>query len=71
MNNIASFRKKISLTQGELAAQCGWSYQSRIAQYESGERTPSIQDCKKIIQALTSYGLVVTLDDLFPETNAA
>jgi len=66
MNKIAFFRKSVGLTQKKLANACDWRSQSRIAQYENEERTPNIEDCKKIAHALNEKGLHVTLEDIFP-----
>lgn len=65
MNNIASQRKKLGITQADLARQLRWS-QSRIANYESGARTPTLSVCRKIITALNELGAECTLDGVFP-----
>ncbi|EOZ1498123.1 helix-turn-helix domain-containing protein, partial [Enterobacter hormaechei] len=41
MNNIANERKKLGITQSELAGSCGWN-QSRLANYEAGIRAPDL-----------------------------
>jgi putative transcriptional regulator len=66
MNKIAFFRRSVGLTQKNLAMACDWSSQSRIAQYENEDRTPNIDDCKKIANALNGKGLRLTLEDIFP-----
>lgn len=68
MNNIASERKKLGVSQTTFAAKCGWS-QSRVANYESGIRAPDLESCRKIVMAFNQLGCVVTLDGLFPPKN--
>ncbi len=50
---IRATRKKRNLTQSELAEACGWdSGQARIGNYESGRRSPSIDDVRTLAHAL-------------------
>lgn len=72
MNLIAEQRKKISVSQAALAKKLGWS-QSRIANYETLNRTPSLDDSRKIINALNEMGCECSLDEVFPpiDTQAA
>lgn len=50
---IRAKRKQRNLTQSELADACGWdSGQARIGNYESGRRSPSIEDVRTIAAAL-------------------
>lgn len=65
MNTIAEQRKKIGLTQHQLAQSCRWG-KSRLANYEVGIRTPSLNDCRVIISALNQHGADCLLDDVFP-----
>lgn len=65
MNNIAKERKKLGLTQNALAKKLNWG-QSRISNYESGLRNPSLSDCRSIVLALNKLGSETTLDDIFP-----
>lgn len=41
-DNLRLFRKAAGLSQEALALACGWSGQSRIANYDKGIREPSI-----------------------------
>ncbi|AHG75407.1 Cro repressor protein [Mannheimia varigena USDA-ARS-USMARC-1296] len=66
MNKIADFRKELNVTQAQLAEKIGWT-QPRIANYETGLRTPSLQDGRKIVRALNAFGLSVSFDDVFPD----
>lgn len=65
MNNIANERKKLGITQSSLAGACGWN-QSRLANYESGIRTPDLESCRRLVKALNKLGSKTTLDGLFP-----
>jgi phage repressor protein C with HTH and peptisase S24 domain len=51
-SQIKALRKVRRLSQQELAHACGWESQSRIGNYEKGTREPSLQDLKKIADAL-------------------
>lgn len=64
MNRIAEKRTQLKITQATLANHCGWG-QSRIGNYESG-RTPSLNDCRKIVNALNELGCSCCIDDVFP-----
>lgn len=65
MNNIAEQRKKLGISQAVLASSIGWG-QSRIANYELNIRTPSLNDCRAIVEALQKLGANCSLDDVFP-----
>lgn len=65
MNLIAEQRKKVSVSQAELAHKLGWS-QSRIANYETLNRTPSLSASRQIIAALNEMGCECSLDEVFP-----
>jgi len=49
---IARYRKSRDLSQAELAKACGWASQSRIGNYEKGTREPSLDDLKRLADAL-------------------
>lgn len=50
---IAHYRKLRKLSQQALAERCGWpTGQSRIGNYESGAREPSLNDLQRIAEAL-------------------
>ncbi|MCX8967393.1 XRE family transcriptional regulator [Erwinia psidii] len=65
MNNIALQRKKLGLTQAQLASVVGWK-PSRLSNYELSIRTPTLNDCRLIVTAFKSMGCNCTLDDVFP-----
>ncbi|ANI31940.1 XRE family transcriptional regulator [Yersinia entomophaga] len=65
MNQIATVRKKLGVTQSVLANTCGWK-QSRVANYESGIRVPDLESCRRIVMALNELGSNDTLDEIFP-----
>lgn len=50
---IAHYRTLADMSQGALAAACGWSGQSRIGNYEAGTREPKIDDINRIAKALS------------------
>lgn len=58
-SRIQRLRKQKRLSQKKLAQACGWESQSRIGNYESGLRMPSIPDLQLIAPALG-----VSLSDL-------
>ena len=49
---LKTARTQAGLSQPELAKQCGWDSQSRVSNYERGERTPSLDDIDKLSRAL-------------------
>lgn len=59
---IAHFRKIRNVTQEKLAAHLGYASTSRLGNYESGNRTPSLDDARQIAKAL---GIMV--DNLIEE----
>ena len=65
MNRIKSIRKQVGVTQGELAHQLSWG-QSRIGNYESGVRVPTLNDSRRVVQALNDLGASTSLDEVFP-----
>lgn len=73
MNKLKKYREKAKISQYDLAVLCGWEdgkaankSNSRIANYESGYRTPSLHDSRTIVTALNKSGAKCTLDDVFP-----
>lgn len=62
---IREARKAAGLNQPELAAKIGWG-QSRISNYERGEREPSFGDLKEIAQALS-----IDASELFPGSDSS
>lgn len=69
MNNIAKQRKEIGVSQAALASAIGWG-QSRIANYELNIRTPSLSDCRSIVEGLKKLGCKCSLDDVFPPSES-
>lgn len=65
MNKIATMRKQIGVSQACLAKTIGWGT-SRLANYELCIRTPSLNDCRKIVTGLTKLGCICSIDDIFP-----
>ncbi|QPB42197.1 helix-turn-helix transcriptional regulator [Rodentibacter haemolyticus] len=65
MNRISEFRKKINLTQQELAKEINIT-QGAIAHYETGRREPPINIAQRIISVMKNHGIDCTLDELFP-----
>lgn len=49
---IARYRKAAGLSQASLAIACGWKSQSRVGNYESGTREPTLADLEKIASAV-------------------
>lgn len=66
MNNIKKFRTASGLTQDQLAKACGFKNRSRINQYETGTRIPSIEDAHKVVQVLNDFGCGVDFAKVFP-----
>lgn len=72
MNFLKSYRNQVGKTQLQLASESNLGTSSRIANYESGIREPSLEDCRSLVAALASAGAVndagelVSLDDVFP-----
>lgn len=69
-NQIKTIRKAAGLNQRVLAEAVGWR-QSRWSNYERVERTPDVNDARKIVTAFQALGVSVTLDDLFPSNTQA
>lgn len=49
---IKRLRNRKGISQQALAEACGWASQSRIGNYESGTRTPSLSDLRLLAPAL-------------------
>ncbi|MBC3436080.1 helix-turn-helix transcriptional regulator [Pseudomonas sp. BW16M2] len=65
MNRIAELRKGAGVKQRELVARLGWT-QTRVSNYESGNRMPGLSECRAITAALNDLGANCALDDVFP-----
>ena len=68
MSNMKTIREKVGITQAALAKTVGLT-QGAIAHYENDRRKPGLEECRRIVDALNSYGADVTLDDVFPPMN--
>lgn len=66
MNRIREVRETAGIRQSALYRKLSWG-QSRIANYESGERTPSLSDARLIVAALNDLGAPCDLAQVFPE----
>lgn len=68
MNSIQKHREQAGVSQEQLGNRCGWGNksQSRISNYETGKRTPSLEDMRLIVSALNNSGVECSIDDLFP-----
>lgn len=51
-DRLAARRKELRLTQEKVAELCGYATQSRISNYERGDREPEFSDLKKLTKAL-------------------
>lgn len=65
-NKIKDNREALKISQAELAKACGFRTASRIGNYETGIRTPCIEDARKIVETLNKLGAKCTFDDVFP-----
>lgn len=43
---IKMLRERLRLSQADLAEKCGWGYQSRVGNYETGSRKVSVEVLK-------------------------
>lgn len=68
MNRIREIREKAEISQASLHRSLGWR-QSRLANYESGKRTPGLNEARDIVAALNALGARCTLGEVFPEPN--
>ncbi|MBX8528526.1 helix-turn-helix transcriptional regulator [Pseudomonas cichorii] len=65
MNQVRTIREKAGITQAALRRALDWN-QSRLANYESGLRSPGLSEARLIVVALNSLGAKCVLDDVFP-----
>ncbi|MDH2923961.1 putative transcriptional regulator [Nicoletella semolina] len=68
MNKIIIFRKKIGLTQTELASAINIT-QGALGHYEQQRRNSSLAMARKLVEALNKFGANVSIDDVFPPEN--
>ena len=69
MNKIKEFRERLGITQDELAKAINTS-QGTIAHYEVGRRNVDLKTCRNITQFFVSFGLDISLNDVFPPDTA-
>lgn len=63
VNNIATERQKLGVSQTQLAELLGWG-RSRLSNYESHLREPGLSECRSIVDALNALGAQCTLDSV-------
>lgn len=61
--NLRDLREKAGLTQKELGEATGL-WQTAIANYENGYRSPDLYRVAVIIAALRRHGVEVTIEDI-------
>lgn len=66
MNRISEIREQAGISQAALHRKLGWR-QSRLANYESGRRTPGLNEARDIVSALNALGAKCDLAQVFPE----
>ncbi|MNF92373.1 antitoxin HipB [compost metagenome] len=66
MNDIKHLRERSGITQSALAKQLGIT-QGAVAHYEAGRRTPSLNDCRRVVRALNHLGVDCSLSQVFPD----
>lgn len=65
MNRIREVREAHGITQSVLHTKLGWK-QSRLSNYETGVRSPGLDEARQIVTALQDLGAQCDLDDVFP-----
>lgn len=66
MNRIREIREMAGISQASLRRKLGWK-QPRLANYESGARTPGLSEAREIVSALIALGVGCDLDQVFPD----
>lgn len=56
MNNISRYRKKLGLTQTDLAKELGCT-KGNISHYENGRRKADLEVCRQLVSFLITMGL--------------
>lgn len=69
MNNLSRYRKKLGLTQADLAEAIGCT-KGNISHYEKGRRKADLDVCRGLVAFFNRNGVLVTVDDLFPPKTA-
>jgi len=70
MSALKTIRKRVGITQAQLAERVGMT-QAAIGHYETGRRRPGLEECRRIVTALNELGASCTLDDVFPSSQSA
>ncbi|HHR6128557.1 TPA: helix-turn-helix transcriptional regulator [Providencia alcalifaciens] len=65
MNYISRYRKKLGLTQTDLAKELGCT-KGNISHYENGRRKADLEVCRQLVSFFNNKGINVTIDDIFP-----
>ncbi|NBM87375.1 helix-turn-helix domain-containing protein [Proteus sp. G2661] len=65
MNNISRYRKKLGITQNDLAKELGCT-KGNVSHYENGRRKADLDVCRNLVDFFNKKGVKVTIDDLFP-----
>lgn len=69
MNNLRTIRKRLGMTQEELAQEVGLT-KGAIGHYENGRREPSVTQCRGLLAVFNKHGESMGIDDIFPPTTA-
>ena len=65
MNNLRVFREKSGLNQTQLAVMVGVT-QSMMNQLEKGNKGPSLQTARRVVEAFKSSGVPCYIEQVFP-----
>ncbi|SFN77107.1 putative transcriptional regulator [Izhakiella capsodis] len=65
MNKLRYFRRKVGMTQYELASLAGFTA-GAISHYERGRRGLDLTGCRLLVNILNSKGANAGIDDVFP-----
>lgn len=65
MNKIQQIREAAGIKQVELCGHLDWR-QSRLSNYETGNREPGLHEARQIVGALNDLGANCSLEDVFP-----
>lgn len=65
VNKISLYRKKLGLTQADLAKELGCT-KGNISHYENGRRKVDLEVCRKLVRFFNDNGIQVSIDDIFP-----
>ena len=68
MNNIASIRKRLEMTQAEIAAGMGCT-QANVSFYERGQTVPP-DAARRLIEFVKGKGIELTFNDVYAEPEA-